>query len=154
MEVMTLLFRSNVYVTQFSTWSKMRVSTLPSAGGLDVEELSSKLATIPVLKEEEEGEESKADEEDGAQILDEVALSDSSSTAALFGSETGWEGGEGGGEGGRYVVGEKEGRYVVGERGTLTIFVCADRGVGGGSVFDSFAPSSRSSKRVSNVGEY
>ena len=70
----------------------MRVSTLPSAGGLDVNELSNKLATIPVLKEEAEGERegSKEDEEDGVQMLDEVALSDSSSTAAMFGSETGW----------------------------------------------------------------
>ena len=146
------------FVAQFSTWSKMRVSTLPSAGGLDVNELSNKLATIPVLKEEAEGEgEREEDEEDGVQMLDEVALSDSSSTAAMFGSETGgrkWGGGMcvcvcGGGGGGGGVR-ERGSKHPLTD---LCVCVCADRGGNGGSVFDSFAPSSRSSKRVSNVGE-
>lgn len=57
----------------------MSVSTLPAPGGLDVNELSSKLATIPVLTEEEEV--------DG--VEEGVASSDTSSTAAMFGSETG-----------------------------------------------------------------
>ncbi len=56
----------------------MKVSTLPTAGGLDVNELSRKLSTIPVLQEE--GEELQ----DGG-----VASSETSSTAAMFGSEIG-----------------------------------------------------------------
>ena len=52
---------------QFSTWTKISGgSSLQSAGGLDVNELSQKLATIP---------------------LEGVEPSDTSSTAPMFGSE-------------------------------------------------------------------
>lgn len=56
----------------------MRVSTLPSAGGLDVNELSHKLEKIPVSGGE--GEEPQEDTIDS---------SDTSSNAAVFGSENG-----------------------------------------------------------------
>ena len=58
----------------------MSVSTLPAAGGLDVNELSHKLSTIPAPLTEQEG-----DEEEEAQMTN----SDTSSTAAMFGSEIG-----------------------------------------------------------------
>ena len=68
----------------------MAVSTLPAAGGLDVDELSNKLSTIPTLYEE--GAEPK--EQEGAELQAKEAESsdETSSTAAVFGSE----GGEGG----------------------------------------------------------
>ena len=60
----------------------MTASTLPAAGGLDVNELSHKLATVTVQEEREW---------EGAELPEEgVANSDdASSTAAIFGSETG-----------------------------------------------------------------
>ncbi len=69
---------------QFSTWSKMSVSTLPAAGGLDVNELSHRLATIPSVSEEEGNEGAGEGSQD-----DNVLGSETSSTAAIFGSETG-----------------------------------------------------------------
>lgn len=57
----------------------MRVSTLPSAGGLDVNELSHKLEKIPVSG----GGEGEEPQEDA------IDSSDTSSNAAVFGSENG-----------------------------------------------------------------
>lgn len=66
----------------------MSVSTLPAAGGLDVNELSHKLSTIPALTHlpEQDGEEREEEEEE-----EEVQMtnSETSSTAAMFGSEIG-----------------------------------------------------------------
>ena len=62
------------------------MSTLPAAGGLDVDELSNKLSTIPTLYEE--GAEPK--EQEGAESQPkEQESSENSSTAAVFGSEGG-----------------------------------------------------------------
>ena len=62
----------------------MSVSTLPSAGGLDVNELSQKLSTIPAVQEEgvvpEGAEPTNFREEES---------DETSSTAAVFGSEGG-----------------------------------------------------------------
>ena len=99
----------------------MSVSTLPSAGGLDVQELSQKLSSISTLEAEgEKGKEGLLREE-----------SETSSTAAIFGSEggmfvrgeggwseaIGWKSGKSGGrevlEGGAEVVEVLEGsRYA------------------------------------------
>ncbi len=62
----------------------MSVSTLPSAGGLDVNELSQKLATIPTCEGGGEGEGEGEGEGGGTR-----EGSESSSTAAIFGSESG-----------------------------------------------------------------
>ncbi len=59
----------------------MSVSTLPSAGGLDVNELSQKLSTIPLG--ERGGEGAGEGEGGGSKEGSEV-----SSTAAVFGSES------------------------------------------------------------------
>ena len=56
----------------------MSVSTLPAAGGLDVNELSNKLSTIPDLIEDGEGS-----------FEGVGGISDTSSTAAICGSEAG-----------------------------------------------------------------
>jgi hypothetical protein len=65
----------------------MAVSTLPSAGGLDVDELSNKLSTIPTLYEEG----AEPPEQEGAEPPQtrEQESSENSSTAAVFGSEGG-----------------------------------------------------------------
>ena len=64
----------------------MAVSTLPAAGGLDVDELSNKLSTIPTLYEEG----AEPQEEEGAELQPrEQESSENSSTAAVFGSEAG-----------------------------------------------------------------
>ena len=64
----------------------MSVSTLPAAGGLDVNELSNKLSTIPTLYEEG----AEPQEQEGAEIQTrEQESSENSSTAAVFGSEAG-----------------------------------------------------------------
>ena len=64
----------------------MSVSTLPSAGGLDVDELSNKLSTIPTLYEEG----AEPQEQEGAELqTKEQMSSENSSTAAVFGSEAG-----------------------------------------------------------------
>ena len=64
----------------------MAVSTLPAAGGLDVDELSNKLSTIPTLYEEG----AEPQEQEGAEPQPrEQESSENSSTAAVFGSEGG-----------------------------------------------------------------
>lgn len=103
----------------------MSVSTLPSAGGLDVQELSQKLSSISSLEAEgEKGKEGLLREE-----------SETSSTAAIFGSEGGmyvrreggwsealeWESGKSGGrevlEGGAEAMEVLEGEEWGRERG-------------------------------------
>ena len=54
----------------------MSISTLPAAGGLDVNELSQKLSSIPIQEEEGQGEGTREE-------------SEASSTVAMFGSEGG-----------------------------------------------------------------
>ena len=67
----------------------MRVSTLPSAGGLDVTELSHRLATIPSVSEDlQEGGEG-GQEAGESSLEDNIPGSETSSTAALYGSEAG-----------------------------------------------------------------
>ena len=69
----------------------MAVSTLPSAGGLDVDELSHKLSSIPTLYEE--GAEPQVQEGAELQVQEDMDTlskeSETSSTAAVFGSEGG-----------------------------------------------------------------
>ena len=62
------------------------MSTLPAAGGLDVDELSNKLSTIPTLYEE--GAEPQEQERAEPQPREQES-SENSSTAAVFGSEGG-----------------------------------------------------------------
>ena len=64
----------------------MAVSTLPAAGGLDVDELSNQLSTIPTLYEEGAGPQ---DSEGAEPQAKERESSENSSTAAVFGSEGG-----------------------------------------------------------------
>jgi len=72
---------------QFSTWTKMSVSTLSST--LDVQELSQKLSILGEKEEREKGKEGKEGKEGTSQ-----EESETSSTAALFGSEGGMYMGE------------------------------------------------------------
>ena len=64
----------------------MAVSTLPAAGGLDVDELSHKLSNIPTVYEEG-AEPSEVEGTDTSSR--ELEGSGNSSTAAIFGSEAG-----------------------------------------------------------------
>ena len=63
------------------------MSTLPAAGGLDVDELSHKLSSIPTTVYEE-GAEPQQDETVDAPAK-EMESSENSSTAAVFGSDAG-----------------------------------------------------------------
>lgn len=65
----------------------MAVSTLPAAGGLDVDELSHKLSTIPTVYEE--GAEPQEQDGTETQSKEIEQSSENSSTAAVFGSEGG-----------------------------------------------------------------
>lgn len=62
------------------------MSTLPAAGGLDVDELSHKLSSIPTVYEE--GAEPPREESTDAPSK-EMESSENSSTAAVFGSDAG-----------------------------------------------------------------